>query len=117
MAKVVLDGNPVEWNGVVCDIDKFAYDGCHKIYLIDSQEALVDAIDSGYDIMPVDNLQSVWDSSCQLRFINFWGHGIATIIPQFAYQGDMIEEFRESGSTEEELADVDDRILKIEVIR
>ena len=52
--------------------DMFAYDGCHKIYLITSEKEESEALDYGYELWGVNNLPSVWDSTCPLRFIQFW---------------------------------------------
>lgn len=52
-------------NGQTSPATEFAWDGCHKIYLLDNGEA-------GYKVLPVSELQRVWDQSCPLRFINNW---------------------------------------------
>ena len=48
----------------------FAWDGCHKIYIIENDEddAVMRALD--YDIYLIKNLDEAWDSSCSLRFIS-----------------------------------------------
>jgi hypothetical protein len=46
----------------------FAYDGCHKIYLIESEEQLQDYV--RYQIKPISELQQTFESSCELRFVN-----------------------------------------------
>ena len=45
---------------------EFAWDGCHKIYLLSKNG------EAGYKVLPVSELQRVWDQSCPLRFINNW---------------------------------------------
>lgn len=65
MTVVRINGNPVEAEG-------FMWDGCHKIYLIDSPEALQQMLESGWsedDILPLGHLAEAWGSSCGLRFI------------------------------------------------
>lgn len=52
--------------------DMLAYDGCHKIYLITDSKDESEAMDYGYELWGVNNLPSVWDSTCPLRFIQFW---------------------------------------------
>lgn len=55
---------------------EFAYDGCHKIYLLDNGERdrhgdeahLLD----GYRILPVEDLPTIWNTTCPLRFISSW---------------------------------------------
>jgi hypothetical protein len=50
----------------------FAYDGCHKIYLIDDTLDKEEASDSGYDILPISKLRDTFEESCSLRFISDW---------------------------------------------
>jgi hypothetical protein len=51
---------------------KFAFDGCHKIYLIESEEDLKEALEIGYDIYPIGKLKNAYKNSCSLKFINNW---------------------------------------------
>lgn len=60
---------------------EFAWDGCHKIYLLDNGDAdkngkygymLSKNGEAGYKVLPVSELQRAWDQSCPLRFINNW---------------------------------------------
>lgn len=53
-------------------IKKFAYDGCHKIYLIESEEQEKEAKSYRYNILPIEELLNTYEDSCSLRFINFW---------------------------------------------
>lgn len=62
------------------NIKQFAYDGCHKIYLIENEENLEQAKASGYDIYPIKELEEKFNNSCGLRFINTWD--LETIVPQ-----------------------------------
>ena len=50
----------------------FAYDGCHKIYLIASNRDKKEALDGGYSILPIVDLKATYDDSCELRFISDW---------------------------------------------
>lgn len=50
----------------------FGYDGCHKIYLITDSKDESEAMDYGYELWGVDNLPTIWDATCPLRFIQFW---------------------------------------------
>ena len=52
--------------------DMFAYDGCHKIYLITNMHDEDEAHDYGYELWGVENLPTIWNDSCPLRFISFW---------------------------------------------
>lgn len=60
---------------------EFAWGGCHKIYLLDNGDTdkngengymLSKNGEPGYKVLPVSELQRVWDQSCPLRFINNW---------------------------------------------
>lgn len=59
-------------NGIELVGDSFAYDGCHKIYIIENEIDRVDAIDSGYDFLPIRMLKETFYNSCDLRFIYNW---------------------------------------------
>lgn len=50
----------------------FAYDGCHKIYIIEDNEDKVNAIKYDYTIINIKELPKVWVDSCSLRFISNW---------------------------------------------
>ena len=58
-------------NGQTSPATEFAWDGCHKIYLLDNGDADKNG-KAGYKVLPVSELQRVWDQSCPLRFINNW---------------------------------------------
>jgi hypothetical protein len=51
---------------------QFAYDGCHKIYLIADGDDLDEAKLYEYDIYPIERLESVFVGSCPFRFISSW---------------------------------------------
>jgi hypothetical protein len=51
---------------------QFAFDGCHKIYLIESPVDEADAKAHGYEIFPISELQDAYEGSCGLRFISNW---------------------------------------------
>ena len=58
-------------NGYKVTQKYFAYDGCHKIYLLDEDD--IEKLEgTGYDIIPIEQLQHIWEISCPLRFINTW---------------------------------------------
>lgn len=60
----------------------FAYDGCHKIYLIEDMTDMENAKKIGYEIHPITDLEKIWNKSCSLRFINNWKLD-KTFVPQF----------------------------------
>lgn len=60
-----INGIEVVTNG------KFAYDGCHKIYIIEDEENEEEASD-GYKILPIEKLKETYENSCELKFIHNW---------------------------------------------
>lgn len=69
-------------NGKEIKAKQFAYEGCHKIYLIEDTDDLKEAKDIGYDIYDIKLLKETYDGSCSLRFINNWKL-TEQIVPQF----------------------------------
>ena len=66
----------------------FAYDDCHKIYLLEDTTDIEQAKQSHYKIYHISFLQDAYNTSCSLRFINNWKL-TKTIIPQFKHKGDI----------------------------
>lgn len=62
---------------------EFAYDGCHKIYIIENEEEKQKAQELKYAIIPIEELENVYYSSCPLRFVDFWNLDKPGLIPQF----------------------------------
>lgn len=60
----------------------FAWDGCHKIYLLNpnDKEQYAEAENEGYHICDINELPETWDKSCELRFIRTWD--LDLIVPQ-----------------------------------
>ena len=48
----------------------FAFDGCHKIYIMETIEDIMKFTAYGYDIYPIEKLKETWKNSCPLRFID-----------------------------------------------
>lgn len=59
--------NNIETNAI-----QFAYDGCHKMYIIEDEQDLKEAEEMGYTILPIEELENTYNSSCPLRFIHNW---------------------------------------------
>jgi hypothetical protein len=59
-------------NGVEILGKQFAYDNCHKIYIIEDNEDLNVAKDCGYDIFDITELEDKYNNSCSLKFISNW---------------------------------------------
>jgi len=58
-------------NGIETTAKEFAYDGCHKIYLIEDEDDFREARMS-YDIIPISFLRRKYQESCGLQFIENW---------------------------------------------
>lgn len=58
-----------EINNTPITQDRFAFDGCHKFYLIDTKDDEKTLRGYGYRIYPITDLPMAWDDSCPLRFI------------------------------------------------
>lgn len=56
----------------VQNCDRIAWDGCHKIYLITTQDQAAQAFSYGYELLDVSEIWRVYEESCPLRFIDFW---------------------------------------------
>jgi hypothetical protein len=57
--------------GIPC-IEQFLYDGCHKIYLIDSGKGRHRLYMNGWsedDFQPINELPETWAETCELRFV------------------------------------------------
>ena len=59
-------------NGKNIDGKKFAYDGCHKIYVIEDKKDEKEAVDLCYSILNIKELPETYYKSCPLRFIHNW---------------------------------------------
>lgn len=51
---------------------KFAYDNCHKIYVIEDEKDLKEAKEIGYNIYDIADIKEAYENSCPLRFISNW---------------------------------------------
>lgn len=57
-------------NGIEITATEFGYDGCHKIYLIESEQDKEKLIGYGYEIRPIADLKNAFQNSCGLEFIS-----------------------------------------------
>lgn len=69
-------------NGEEITAQWFAYDGCHKIYLIENMDDMEDAEAEGYSVSPIRYLLECFVYACPLRFIQIWGGDFRTIVRQ-----------------------------------
>lgn len=59
-------------NGIEVVGNEFAYDGCHKIYVIEDENDRNQALEYDYDILPISELLTKYNRSCELKFISNW---------------------------------------------
>lgn len=60
-------------NGIEIEtIGSFAYDGCHKIYILEDYIDLKEAQQSNLYIYSIVDLERTYNRSCPLKFINNW---------------------------------------------
>ena len=59
-------------NGIEVKGKSFAYDECHKIYILEKKYQEAEAIKIGYNILSIDRLEETYNKSCPLKFINSW---------------------------------------------
>lgn len=52
--------------------NKIAYDGCHKIYICESNEDMEKAKELGFKIHELNELEDLFKKSCPLVFIYNW---------------------------------------------
>lgn len=60
--------------------DIFAYDGCHKIYILEDDDDLIEAQDLDYRILPIEKIENTYNLSCPLKFISTWK--LESVCPQ-----------------------------------
>ena len=59
-------------NNIEIEATQFAYDGCHKIYIIEDEQDKQEAIKLNYKLYHIEELPQTYNNSCSLRFINNW---------------------------------------------
>ena len=59
-------------NGKLVKGNEYAYDGCHKIYIIEDGHDRRWAKHYGYTIYPIDSIKECYKNSCSLKFISNW---------------------------------------------
>jgi hypothetical protein len=67
-----VESTALKVNNVEITAKQFAWDGCHKIYLINSEDDRKAAHSGGYTLYTIAELQEVYESSCGLRYISNW---------------------------------------------
>lgn len=68
-----MDEQIIEINGrTVIHNGHFAYDGCHKIYILEDNADIENAKGYEYSIMPISELEDTYENSCPLKFIYNW---------------------------------------------
>lgn len=69
-------------NNIEISAKHFAYDGCHKIYLIETEEQRREAQSSEYEVLHISKLKKTFEDSCGLRFISSWDLSKSNIVDQ-----------------------------------
>ena len=62
---------------------EFAYDGCHKIYIIEDNNDKNKALERGYKVYSIEEIESAYNNSCELRYISNW-----KLDNTYVYQGE-----------------------------
>lgn len=57
-------------NGEEITAKEFAFDGCHKIYLINTKGDKAQYKEYGYNFFPIEDLKECYDNACGLKFIS-----------------------------------------------
>lgn len=70
--KLKINGKEIKGN-------QFAYDNCHKIYVIENEEDKEKALSYGYTIYDIEDIESAYNESCDLRFIRNWNLDISYV--------------------------------------
>lgn len=68
-------------NGKKIDAKEFAWDGCHKIYLMNTKGDKIQFKEFGYNFFPIDELKECYKNSCSLRFIE--NGDLTSVVTQF----------------------------------
>lgn len=68
----ILDNNGETTKEIEITAEKFAYDGCHKIFTLDNERDIKEALSYNYEIHPIADLEKTFVKSCPLRFISRW---------------------------------------------
>lgn len=75
-----LTEDAVKQTKTLNNIAHFAYDDCHKIYLLTEDKHYEEAQVLGYKIRSIAELERTYKHSCPLRFIHTWT--LDTVVPQ-----------------------------------
>lgn len=62
---------------------KFAWDTCHKIYLIDTKKDEKTYLEYEYELFPIEELEDAYARSCSLRFISHGNLDLPNVVNQF----------------------------------
>jgi len=54
------------------DTKYFAYDGCHKIYILESENDILEASEADFEIREISEIEFTFNNSCGLQFISNW---------------------------------------------
>ena len=64
--KLFIDNKEIKTNGL------YAFEGCHKIYILEDTNDINEAEKMNYEVFPISTLPETYESACPLRFISNW---------------------------------------------
>lgn len=70
-------------NGQTITAKQFAWDTCHKIYLINTKKDEKTFLEYEYDLFPIKELEQAYANSCSLRFISHGDVELPNVVNQF----------------------------------
>ena len=80
------EGMKLVINDEIVEATHFAWDSCHKIYLIntDADRSLMDSYGwPSSDYFSIEKLPQAWEDSCSLRFISWADLTLPNLVNQF----------------------------------
>lgn len=64
--KLFIDNKEIKTNGL------YAFEGCHKIYILEDTNDLNEAEKMNYEVFPISTLLETYESACPFKFISNW---------------------------------------------
>lgn len=64
--KLFIDNKEIKTNGL------YAFEGCHKIYILEDTNDLKEAEKMNYEVFPISTLLETYKNACPLKFISNW---------------------------------------------
>ena len=91
-ARTTMAGHLI--GGVQVVAESFFFDGCHRFYLVEDEGDLTCMENDGWDLTrdlhPIEELPTLWETSCPLRFISTVK--LAEVVPR-CFEGDPFKDW------------------------